>query len=99
MDCMCWKGHLRLACVYDVDKAKLWNLRLGHMSAKGLQELSKRGLLCRDKVEELKFCENCIFGKTHIMKFERGLHKSKAVLDYAHSNLWGLAQVPSLSGD
>ena len=69
------------------------------MSAKGLQELSKRGLLCRDKVEELKFCENCIFGKAHRMKFERGMHKSKAVLDYAHSNLWGLAQVPSLSGD
>ncbi|KAH9697805.1 Integrase catalytic domain-containing protein [Citrus sinensis] len=80
-----------------VDKAKLWHLRLGHMSAKGLQELSKRGLLCRDKVEELKFCENCIFGKAHRMKFERGMHKSKAVLDYAHSNLWGLAQVPSLS--
>ncbi|KAH9697779.1 Integrase catalytic domain-containing protein [Citrus sinensis] len=81
----------------DGDKAKLWHLRLGHMSAKGLQELSKRGLLCRDKVEELKFCENCIFGKAHRMKFERGMHKSKAVLDYAHSNLWGLAQVPSLS--
>ena len=32
------------------------------------------------------------------MKFERGMHKSKVVLDYAHSNLWGPAQVPSLSG-
>ncbi|KAH9801638.1 hypothetical protein KPL71_001098 [Citrus sinensis] len=82
----------------DVDKAKMWHLRLGHMSAKSLQELTKRGLLCGDKVEELKFCENCIFGKAHRIKFERGLHKSKAVLDYAHSDLWGPAQVPSLSG-
>ncbi|KAH9681573.1 Integrase catalytic domain-containing protein [Citrus sinensis] len=82
----------------DVDKAKMWHLRLGHMSAKSLQELSKRGLLCGDNVEELKFCENCIFGKAHRMKFERGFHKSKAVLDYAHSDLWGPAQVPSLSG-
>ncbi|KAH9781781.1 hypothetical protein KPL71_008610 [Citrus sinensis] len=82
----------------DVDKAKMWHLRLGHMSAKSLQELSKRGLLCEDKVKELKFCENCIFGKAHRMKFERGLHKSKVVLDYAHSDLWGPAQVPSLSG-
>ncbi|KAH9782075.1 Integrase catalytic domain-containing protein [Citrus sinensis] len=80
------------------DKAKLWHLRLGHMSAKGLQELSKKGLLCGDKVEELKLCENCIFGKAHRMKFERRMHKSKAVFDYAHSYLWGLAQVPSLSG-
>ncbi|KAH9752456.1 hypothetical protein KPL71_014688 [Citrus sinensis] len=87
-----------LHVISDVDKAKMWHPRLEHMSAKGLQELSKRGLLCEDKVEELKFCENCIFGKTHIMKFERGLHKSKAVLDYAHSDLWGPAQVPSLSG-
>ena len=87
-----------LYIISDVDKAKMWHLRLGHMSAKGLQELSKMGMLCGDKVEELKFCENYIFGKTHIMKFERGLHKSKAVLDYAHSDLWGSAQVPSLSG-
>lgn len=32
------------------------------------------------------------------MKFDKGMHKSKAVLDYAHSDLWGPAQVPSLSG-
>ncbi|KAH9686485.1 Integrase catalytic domain-containing protein [Citrus sinensis] len=87
-----------LHVISDVDKAKMWHLRLGHMSAKGLQELSKRGLLCGDKVEELKFCENCIFGKAHIMKFERELHKSKVVLDYTHSDLWGPAQVPSLNG-
>ncbi|KAH9743388.1 hypothetical protein KPL70_003281 [Citrus sinensis] len=82
----------------DVDKAKMWHLKLGHMSAKSLQELSKRGLLSGDKVEELKLCENCIFRKAHRMKFKRGLHKSKAVLDYAHSDLSGPAQVSSLSG-
>ena len=49
----------------NIDRAKLWHLRLGHMSAKGLQELNKKGLLCEDKVEELKFCENCIIGKAH----------------------------------
>ena len=74
-----------------VDKANVWHLRLGYMSAKGLQEPSKRGLLCGDKVEELKFCENCIFGKAHRMKFTRGMHKSRAVLDYAHFDLWGPA--------
>lgn len=82
----------------DVDKIKLWHLRLGHMNVKGMQELSKQGLLCGDKIKELEFCENCIFGKAHGTKLDKGLHKSKAVLDYAYSDLWGPAQAHSMSG-
>lgn len=35
--------------VNGVDKTRLWHLRLGHISEKGLAEISKQGLLCGDK--------------------------------------------------
>lgn len=36
--------------VSDIDITKLWHLKLEHMSVKGMQELSKQGLLSRDKI-------------------------------------------------
>lgn len=39
------------------------------MSVKGLQELSKHGLLCGDDIKELDFYENYIFGKGYKVKF------------------------------
>ncbi|KAH9669015.1 hypothetical protein KPL70_021617 [Citrus sinensis] len=87
-----------VSAVSEEDRTKLWHLRLGHMSIKGLQELSKQGLLGGDRIQQLEFCENCIFGKSHRSKFNKGEHMSKQVLDYAHIDLWGPAQVPSLSG-
>ncbi|KAH9801739.1 Integrase catalytic domain-containing protein [Citrus sinensis] len=82
----------------DIDKTKLWHLRLAHMSMKGLQELEKQGLLYGDKMGSLNFCENCVFGKAHRAKFPKGVHRSKHVLDYVHTDLWGPAQLSSLLG-
>ncbi|KAH9685060.1 hypothetical protein KPL70_013801 [Citrus sinensis] len=45
-----------------IDKTKLWHLRFGHMSIKGLKELKKQGVLRSDTIEELVFCEECILG-------------------------------------
>ncbi|KAH9806495.1 hypothetical protein KPL71_002780 [Citrus sinensis] len=87
-----------ISAVSKEDRTKLWHLRLGHISIKGLLELSKQGLLGGDRIQQLEFCENCIFGKSHRSKFHKGEHMSKQVLDYAHTDLWGPAQVPSLSG-
>ncbi|KAH9763605.1 hypothetical protein KPL70_001228 [Citrus sinensis] len=87
-----------MPAVSDVDRTMLWHLRLSHMSIRGIQELSKQGLLCGDRIDELDFCENCIFDKAHRSKFPKGMHISKQPLDYVHADLWGLAQVPSLSG-
>ncbi|KAH9723409.1 Integrase catalytic domain-containing protein [Citrus sinensis] len=91
-------GAAAMPAVSDVNRTMLWHLRLGHMSIRGMQELSKQGLLCGDNIDELDFCENCIFGKAHRSKFTKGMHVSKQPLDYVHADLWGPAQVPSLSG-
>ncbi|KAH9786526.1 hypothetical protein KPL71_010287 [Citrus sinensis] len=48
---------------FSVDKTRLWHLRLGHMSLRGLKELSKQGLLGSDTIVKklrtdngLEFC-------------------------------------------
>lgn len=81
----------------DVDKTKIWHIRLGHMSVKELQELEKQRLLGGDKISSLEFCENYVFRKAHRAKFPKGVHRSKCVLEYVHSDLWRPAQVSSLS--
>ena len=83
----------------DSDITKLWHMRLGHMSEKGLSILSKRGLLCGQSTGPLDFCEHCIFGKQKRVSFTSpAVHKTKGTLDYIHSDLWGPAQVQSKGG-
>ena len=67
--------------------AKLWHLRLGHVSKRGLNELSNQDLLGNDKLGTLNFCENCIFGKSNRVKFGNVIHKTKGILNYIHTDL------------
>jgi len=39
----------------DVDVTKLWHMRLGHISERGMTILSKRGLLCGKCTSSLEF--------------------------------------------
>jgi len=39
-----------------------------------------------DKVE---FCDHCILGKQHRVKFGSGMHYSSKPFEYVHSDLWG----------
>ena len=39
-----------------------------------------------------------MFGKATRQKFNSGKHETKQTLDYVHSNLWGLSQVPFHGG-
>jgi hypothetical protein len=46
------------------DMTKLWHMRLGHMSERGMQILVKNDLLCGHKIKDLGFCEHCVFLET-----------------------------------
>ena len=76
----------------------LWHMHLGHMSELGLAVLSKRGLLDGHSISKLDFCEHCVFGKHKKVKFNTSTHTSKGILDYVHSDLWGLSRKPSIGG-
>ncbi|KAK3023698.1 hypothetical protein RJ639_044308 [Escallonia herrerae] len=45
------------------DTSKLWHMHLGHMSERGMDVLSKQGLLGSMKTEKLDFYEHCVFRK------------------------------------
>ena len=50
-------------------------------------------------VTSLEFCESCVLGKTHKLKFARASHTSNCILEYVHSDLWGSSFVSlSLNG-
>jgi hypothetical protein len=66
------------------DVTKLWHMRLGHMSEKGLTMLSKRGLLDGQSISKLEFCERCVFGNHKRVSFNTTVHKTKGTLDYIH---------------
>ncbi|KAG8498213.1 hypothetical protein CXB51_006868 [Gossypium anomalum] len=82
----------------DDDITKLWHMRLGHISENRMVELSKRGLLNRQGICKLNFCEQCVFEKQKRVRFTRGIHNTKEILDYIHSELCGPSRVPSRGG-
>uniref|UniRef100_A0A2P2NYU7 Retrovirus-related Pol polyprotein from transposon TNT 1-94 n=1 Tax=Rhizophora mucronata TaxID=61149 RepID=A0A2P2NYU7_RHIMU len=81
--------------VSDSDVTKLWHIRLGHMSDRGMAALSKKGLLCGQNIGKMEFCEHCVFGKQKRLSFSTAIHKTKGTLDYIHSDLWGPFQILS----
>ena len=67
-----------------INNTMLWHKRLGHVSEKGLLELSKQGLLGKEKLEDLEFHETCVYGQSSRVKFGMGIHRTKGTLDYIH---------------
>ncbi|OAE31211.1 hypothetical protein AXG93_4188s1020 [Marchantia polymorpha subsp. ruderalis] len=92
-------GVASVATTQDHSKATLWHRRLGHISEKGLQLMSKQNLLEKDKVSKLEFCEHCILVKHQKEKFPRGKHMSTQVLEYIHSDLWGSSRTATHGGN
>lgn len=82
----------------EISSGSLWHKRLGHVSERGLKEMSKQKLLGDDVVKSLDFCELCILGKARKLKFNTVVHCTKGILDYIHSDLWGPARVQSHKG-
>ncbi|KAF5775409.1 putative RNA-directed DNA polymerase [Helianthus annuus] len=75
-----------------------WHRRLGHVSSQGLMELKKQQVIKELTSCDVGFCENCIMGKQKRVKFMKGKHNTRGILDYVHSDLWGPARVESLGG-
>ncbi|KAG8474612.1 hypothetical protein CXB51_031249 [Gossypium anomalum] len=82
----------------DDDITKIWHMCLEHMSENGMVELSKRGILDGKGICKLNFCEHCVLGKKKRVRFTRGIHNTKEMLGYIHSDLYGPSRVPSRGG-
>ena len=52
-----------IASVGVADFTRLWHQRLGHISERGMKVLANQKLLPSLKCVDLKFCENCVYGK------------------------------------
>lgn len=91
-------GNTSVASVVPHNNSELWHLRLGHVSERGLVELAKQGLLGKDKLDKLEFCEHCILGKQHRVKFGSGMHHSSMPFEYVHLDLWGPSKTLTYGG-
>lgn len=80
-------------------KTMLWYQRLGHMNEKGLKELENQNFLGKDNLEDLQFCEHCIFGKQTRVSFKISILKIKIKMDYVHSDLWEPSRNPTHGGN
>ncbi|KAL0373808.1 UNVERIFIED_CONTAM: Retrovirus-related Pol polyprotein from transposon TNT 1-94 [Sesamum radiatum] len=80
------------------DNTKLWHMRLGHLSERGMTEFHKRNLLHGVKSCKLDFCKFCVMGKQTKVSFTTGKHKTEGILDYVHSDVWGPTRESSLGG-
>jgi hypothetical protein len=82
----------------EYDCTVLWHMRLGHMSEWGMLELHKKNLLKGIKTCKLDFCKFCVLGKQNRVQFKTATHKTEDILDYVHSNVWGLVRTASWGG-
>ena len=82
----------------EEDITNLWHMRLKHMSKKGLELLSKRGLLCHQSISKVEFYEHGNLGKQKYTTFGTTINRTQGTLDYIQSNLWGPSRVPSKGG-
>ena len=63
-----------------------------------MMELHKRNLLKGIKTCKLDFCKYCVFRKRNKVQFKTATRKTEGVLDYVHTDVWGLVRVASLGG-
>uniref|UniRef100_A0A2N9J6C2 CCHC-type domain-containing protein n=1 Tax=Fagus sylvatica TaxID=28930 RepID=A0A2N9J6C2_FAGSY len=91
-------GGVAAVAESEDDDTLLWHMRLGHISERGMRELHKRNLLTGIKSCKLDFCKYCIMGKQCRVRFKTATHKTKGILDYVHSDIWGPVRTPSKGG-
>ena len=69
------------------DTTKLWHMRLGHMSEKGLQVLHGKGVLPGIKSCKLDIFEFCIMGRQRRASFSTSKSKTMEMLDLIHTDV------------
>jgi len=72
----------------DLDTTHFLYMLLGHMSERGLHVLIKQGLLCDQKSRKLDFL-NILFLASSTEFVGTSIHRTKDILDYIHSDVWG----------
>ena len=83
---------------FETDNTVLWHTRLGHMSERDMVELHKRNLLKGIKTCKLDFCKYCVLGEQNRVQFKTTTHKTEGILDYVHTDIWGLTKIASREG-
>jgi hypothetical protein len=91
-------GSANAVAASDPETTKILHMRIGHMSALGLAELSKRGLLDGCHADTIDFYEHFVFGKHKRVKFSSAIHNTENILDYVHADLWGPSCITSHGG-
>ncbi|GAA0165653.1 hypothetical protein LIER_20998 [Lithospermum erythrorhizon] len=77
---------------------ELWHNRLGHMSEKGLNTLSKREIIPKFDGSNLKTCSHCLMGKQHRGSFNKQAKRKGKVLELVYSDVCGPMTTKTLGG-
>ncbi|RYA47095.1 hypothetical protein DD606_23800, partial [Enterobacter cloacae complex sp. GF14B] len=81
--------------VTEQPNVSLWHSRLGHMSKKGMEILSRSGYLPGFSFNDFEFCEHCLYGKQTQQPHKHRSSRRDTQLALVHSDLCG--PMPNLS--
>ena len=87
-----------LLSVIELPNVSLWHSRLGHMSRKAMENLSRMGYFPALSFSDFPFCEHCLYGKqtrgSRNVKFDT----VRQPLELVHSDVCGPMPSKSLGG-
>lgn len=79
--------------------SEIWHHRLGHLSATIQQAIFSNNSSIMSKIKDTKsICTSCQHGKSKKLSFSLSSHVSSKPLELIHSDVWGPAPTPSISG-
>ena len=90
------KDHV--ICVTEQPSTSLWHRRLGHMSRKGMEILSRSGYVPGFIFSNFQFCEHCLYGKQTQTPHKKGSTRKNELLALVHSDVCGPMPSPSMGG-
>ena len=91
------QGELKVA--HKENYVDLWHKRMGHISEKGLQILSKKSLISFAKGTTIKPCNYGLFGKQHRVSFQTSSERKSNILDLVYSDVCGPMEIESIGGN